>query len=320
MARTSARGSVAAMHRTNIYAAHGFDRATHRRRDGTWLAERLSHPSSIAVPVWNNRSLVRVSEQQALLSLPPDALLDRARHWVFLGEMDGRAVFAVDLLPLSDDEALDLAQSLAPGAQFEDLRKVGSTLPRLEAHLLAYARGLAHWHARHRFCGVCGSETEMQEAGHVRRCTNPACQTEHYPRTDPATIMLVTDGNRALLGHNKRFPPGPDGVRMFSTLAGFVEPGESLEDAVAREVLEEVGVTVGAVRYHSSQPWPFPQSLMIGFYAEATSTAITIDPDELADARWFTADEIRNPTPHGFALPRVDSIARALIEGWVATC
>jgi NAD+ diphosphatase len=142
-------------------------------------------------------------------------------------------------------------------------------------------------------------------------CT--ACNAQHFPRTDPAVIMLVVRGDSCLLGHSHRFP----NVAMYSTLAGFVEPGESFEEAVRREVQEEAGIEVGAVAYHSSQPWPFPSSIMIGFHAEGLSDAITIDPEELKDARWFTRDQVRNPAAHGFSLPRIDSIARRLIEDWL---
>jgi NAD+ diphosphatase len=169
------------------------------------------------------------------------------------------------------------------------------------------------WHARHRFCGVCGAPTESVEAGHVRRCTSPACGASHFPRTDPAVIMLVHDGDRALLGRQKIWPPG-----MYSTLAGFVEPGESLEETVAREVFEESGIRVAEVRYHSSQPWPFPASLMIGFHAAAASREIRMDQSELEDCGWFSRAELRDFGRQGKALPRADSIARRLIEDWLA--
>ncbi|MBC7800865.1 MAG: NAD(+) diphosphatase, partial [Gemmatimonadaceae bacterium] len=178
--------------------------------------------------------------------------------------------------------------------------------------ILAHARGLMHWRNRHRFCGVCGGVCEPRSAGHAMACT--ACNAQHFPRTDPAVIMLVHRGDRVLLGHSQRFPK----VTMYSTLAGFVEPGESLEEAVAREVLEESAIVVGAVRYHSSQPWPFPSSIMLGFYAEGLTDDITIDPTELRDARWFTRAELADPDAHGFSLPRRDSIARHLIEDWMA--
>ena len=168
-----------------------------------------------------------------------------------------------------------------------------------------------HWRARHRFCGVCGGICEAAIAGHVMDCT--ACERAAFPRTDPAVIMLVHRGDG---------PAGPlhalPRATMYSTLAGFVEPGESLEEAVRREVLEEVGVAVGEVHYHSSQPWPFPANIMLGFYAEGLTEEITIDPEELQDARWFTRDQIRNHEAHGFQLPRADSIARRLIEDWMA--
>jgi NAD+ diphosphatase len=169
------------------------------------------------------------------------------------------------------------------------------------------------WHARHRFCGVCGAATESVEAGHVRRCTNPECKASHFPRTDPAVIMLVHDGDRALLGRQKVWAPG-----MYSTLAGFLEPGESLEETVAREVFEESGIRVGEVRYHSSQPWPFPASLMIGFHAAATSREIRLNQSELEDCAWFSRSELRDFQAQGKNLPRQDSIARRLIEDWLA--
>ena len=184
-----------------------------------------------------------------------------------------------------------------------------------DAPLFAAALSLARWHSRHRFCGLCGSPTRSEEAGHMRRCTDPTCHTMHFPRTDPAVIMLVTDGDRALLGRNKNFPV----AGMYSTLAGFVEPGESLEDAVAREVREETGIEVAAVHYHSSQPWPFPANIMLGFYAEAVTRDISLDDGELADARWFERDWLASHVDDdNFRLPRLDSIARRLIGDWLA--
>jgi len=179
--------------------------------------------------------------------------------------------------------------------------------------MLAYARGILHWHRQTRFCGVCGSPTELREAGHLRVCTNPACAAHHFPRTDPAVIMLVSRGDRCLLGRKSEWPDG-----MYSTLAGFVEPGESLENAVAREVMEETGVAISNIRYHSSQPWPFPASLMLGFYATAETEEINYDPAELEHARWFTRAELADGGAGIRHRPRSDSIARRLIETWVA--
>jgi len=198
--------------------------------------------------------------------------------------------------------------------RFADLRQLAGRLAREDGALLALARAMMFWHSRHRFCGACGAPTRSEEAGHMRRCTDAACNTMHFPRTDPAVIMLVTDGERALLGRNKNFVAG-----MYSTLAGFVEPGESLEDAVKREVREEAAIEVGAVHYHSSQPWPFPANIMLGFYAEAVSTEIALEDGELADAQWFDRTWLRSHVDdNSFRLPRRDSIARRMIGDWLA--
>jgi NAD+ diphosphatase len=202
---------------------------------------------------------------------------------------------------------------LSRWGRFTDLRQVGPILAREDAALLAYARGLMLWHRRHRFCGNCCAATRACEGGHQRRCMNEACGLTHFPRTDPAVIMLVTSGDKALLGRQKAWPAG-----MHSTLAGFVEPGESLEEAVAREVMEEVGVAVEEVRYHSSQPWPFPASIMLGFTARATGESLRIDSDEIERAAWFTREELRNsPEDERLKLPRRDSIAYRLIRDWI---
>jgi len=296
----------------NVYAAALFDRATHRRRDEAWLAAARAHAAARAVPVWRSNSLVRLGEPPEAV-LPSLAELELEADLHFLGERGDSALFAVDCSALSEAEAQALAGRLASGGEFVDLRRVGALLPHDDGALLAYARGLAFWHQRHRFCGVCGAPTVAIEAGHVRRCTNESCAAHHFPRTDPATIMLVSDGDRALLGRKSIWANG-----MYSTLAGFLEPGESLEDAVRREVMEETGIRAGQVRYHSSQPWPFPASLMVGFHAQALSHDITIDRDELEDARWFSRAEILRFAEEGRSLPRPDAIARRLIEAWLA--
>jgi NAD+ diphosphatase len=298
----------------NFYVAEGFDRAGHRRKDEAWLDARRTDPGSLVVPVWRSRNLVILGEPPTAL-FPDMTLIARFGDdpLIFLGETPEHPYFAWDLSALDEAEAQDLARAWAPAAEFVDLRRVGALLPRRDGAVLAYARGVAWWHSRHRFCGVCGAASVAQMAGHTRLCTNPDCKTIHFPRTDPATIMLVTDGDRCLLGRQKVWIPG-----MYSTLAGFVEPGESLEDAVVREVREETGVVVGDVRYHSSQPWPFPASLMLGFHAIARTRALSIDPEELEDGRWFTAAELRNFGALGLSLPRPDSIARRLVETWLA--
>jgi len=297
--------------RPNAYTGNPLDRAGIRRNDGSWIAEKRADPSSVFVPVWRARNLLRQAVNGApdavfLSGSDANPLRDTDLPWAFLGLEEGRAVFTVDL------SALETPDPLIDGAAFTDLRMVGAGMRATDAAILAHARGLMHWRARHRFCGLCGAPCEPQSAGHVMACTG--CQTHHFPRTDPAVIMLVTSGDRALLGHSQRFPKS----QMYSTLAGFVEPGESLEEAVAREVVEESGVIVGQVYYHSSQPWPFPGSIMLGFYAEGLTEEIVIDPEELTDARWFTRAEMRASKDHGFLLPRQDSIARRLIEDWMA--
>ena len=328
------------MRSPNYYAAPGFERAGLRRREPEWIRARMLDPDSVFLPVWRSQNLVIEVEggepRAAVLAvdavgglvggLTDSEIEERLARgeFVFLGLVDERAHFALDVsaveapLEALRSPALAAAGVVEPGAEagvrFADLRQLAGRLEHREGALLALARAMMYWHLRHRFCGQCGAPTRTEEAGHMRRCTDPNCDTMHFPRTDPAVIMLVTDGTRALLGRNKNFVPG-----MYSTLAGFVEPGESLEDAVAREVREETAIEVGLVHYHSSQPWPFPANIMLGFYAEATSSAITVDYGELADARWFERDWIlSHADDDSFRLPRQDSIARRLLEDWLA--
>jgi len=306
------------MSRPNFYASCGLDRASNLRADASWLEARLDDPSTRLVPVWRNLNLFRASLAAAAGGRPEPLHLTRreageigngAADLVLLGLRAEAAYFALDLSARED--GAELAASW--GGAFEDLRRHGPLLAHSEGGLLAYARGILHWHARHRFCGVCGAATESVEAGHVRACSNPRCRTQHFPRTDPAVIMLVSCGEHCLLGRQKVWPPG-----MHSTLAGFVEPGESLEDAVVREVREETGVAVDRVRYHSSQPWPFPSSIMLGFNAEAGSLELAVNREELEDARWFSRDELlASPEDESLRLPRRDSIARRLVESWL---
>jgi len=299
--------------RTNAYTGSPLDRASAQRDDAGFLAAALADEASLFAPVWRSRSLMRGVEagcpEAVLLSRPAAEQVRMAGGpWAFLGLWEGRPTFAVDCSAAEDPLPL-----LPPGlGQFEDLRKVAGLLPAGEASVLAHARGLMHWRVRHRFCGACGGACEPRSAGNAMTCA--ACGAQHFPRTDPAVIMLVVRGDRCLLGHSQRFPS----VTMYSTLAGFVEPGESLEEAVRREVSEETGVQVGLVHYHSSQPWPFPSSIMLGFHAEGLTEAITVDREELRDARWFSREDIRGHEALGFSLPRVDSIARRLIEDWVS--
>ena len=297
---------------SNVFAGAGFDRAAALRRDAAWVAERLEDASTRFAPVWQLKNLFVIDGAPRVRWLDARTVrpLLGAGTAVFLGMHDGAAHFALEV---GHEDPADVAR-LAGDAEFDELRRQATLLEPTEAGMLALARGILHWHARHRFCGVCGEPTEPRDAGHVRVCTSSACGTVHFPRTDPAVIMLVTHGGRALLGRQPSWDPG-----RYSSLAGFVEPGESLEDAVAREVWEETGVRVRDVRYHSSQPWPFPSSLMVGFTAEAEDDAITVDHDELEDARWFTREEMRAGVAAGtMSLPAALSISHRLVAEWLA--
>ncbi|HET8726399.1 MAG TPA: NAD(+) diphosphatase [Alphaproteobacteria bacterium] len=303
----------------NPYIHPTLDRAAHRRLDEAWIARLLEDTATVVLPVWRSKHLVAgppEAPQPVALSVGESWWRDLAGETALLGIAGGTAYFAVDVSAVADPEE---EPRLAALGTFADLRSFGPLLPQEDGAILAYARGLLWWHQRHRFCGVCGHPTVSQEAGHRRRCTDPDCATLHFPRTDPAVIMLVHDGDRCLLGRQATWPKG-----THSVLAGFVEPGESLETAVAREVFEEAGIRVADVRYHSSQPWPFPQSLMVGFYARAETTEILCRDDELEDCAWYDRDFLRSIPKDAawgvgdFSLPRRDSVSRRLIEDWLA--
>jgi len=281
------------------------DRAADRRRDDDWLDKAWAAPDTQVAVVIGDK-LLAYSDRTALRFVSPAEAPEGTR--IFLGidresgagqTADGRAVFGV----LADGE---------PDESYAGLRELGAVLNDREAGIAVNLIGLANWHAVHTHCANCGEHTVVVEAGHVRDC--PACGAHHFPRSDPAIIVLVTDDqDRALLGRNGAWPEG-----RYSTLAGFVEPGESLEAAVRREVLEETGVIVGPeIEYAGSQPWPLPSSLMLGFYAKAVSTDIEVDADEIAEAKWFTREDLRALVEAGtMALPGSISISRRLIEGW----
>jgi NAD+ diphosphatase len=227
---------------------------------------------------------------------------------VLLGQTEQRVFFALGLAPNGDAPP----DGIAGRGEFRDVRQMAPLLKPEDGALLAYARAMIYWHAHHRFCGDCGSPTASAEAGFLRVCTNPACGQKQFPRTDPAIIVLVTAGDYCLLGRQPTWPKG-----MHSTIAGFVEPGESLEDAVVREVREETGVQVRTVHYQSSQPWPFPSSLMLGFTARAADREIRLYDHELEAAAWFTRDDLREKLQRStLRLPSPVSISFRLIEDW----
>jgi NAD+ diphosphatase len=291
------------MQQRNTLAGPYLDRASHLRDDAAWFANALADERSRILPVWNSRNLIEGEPPRAAmleLSSVPDERRN-ADHLILLGRFRGIDIFTDEILSADPPFAKD-------GSRFEDLRMVASLLPEDEAGLLGYARGMIAWRARHLFCGTCGYKTTPIKGGHVLICTNPTCRHEQFPRTDPAIIVLVSDGDRALLGRQAAWPPG-----RYSTIAGFVEPGESLEDAVAREVFEETGIEVEQIEYHSSQPWPFPSSLMLGFTARARTKQIVRRDDELEDAQWFTRADLMSGRP---LVPPGVSISYRLIEHW----
>ena len=291
--------------------------------DDKWLKKRLRKRNTRIVPVWKNLSLILDHEIPTAMTLSGDharGLLEIAGEIAFLGmnrpdfsDDSASAYFAVDV---SNCEMPSLAAMMGR-AKFTELRKVGMLMDTHEGSLLALARGVMFWHQNNRYCGNCGSTSISIHGGRMRRCSNPGCEREHYPRTDPAVIMLVTrpgpDGGACLMGRGHKFRAG-----MYSSLAGFVDQGESLEQAVIREVFEETGISVNDVVYKASQPWPFPSSLMLGFRARAISTKISIDPKELEDARWFPKSVVRKAGANELLLPRKDSIAHWLIKDWLA--
>ncbi|MGH8174059.1 MAG: NAD(+) diphosphatase [Rhodanobacteraceae bacterium] len=295
---------------TNVFAGLALDRNAEQRDDAAWIEAQLADPRA--------RFVLLGAEGHALAQRDVDALrmifaAERAEllpeaSASYLGvDESGGPFFA---LSAEGKDAVRIAAEL--GGDFIDLRSAGTRLAAFESGLFAYARGLAHWQSRTRFCSLCGAPVIVVTAGHRARCTNPDCAIEHFPRVDPAMIVIVSYGDACLLGRQATWSE-----RRFSTLAGFVEPGESLEDTVRREVFEEAGVRVGEVAYHSSQPWPFPASLMIGFTAEATDPSIRLG-GELAEARWFTADDIvRGLAERTFGVSPPLSVSYRLIEHWL---
>jgi len=276
------------------FATSSYDRVAHRRVDEQWLVAAWSSPRARAITLAGSRVLAEDSVTWRAPGATPDGIR------VLLGETDEHISFAV----LGGRE-------LAEEGSWSDLRGLLGILDHDDAMYVAHAVGLAEWHRATRHCPACGARLEARSSGHVLHC--PSCGRDQFPRTDPAVIMLITDADdRALLGRQPSWPAG-----RWSTLAGFVEPGESLEDAVRREVLEESGVHVGEVAYVGSQPWPLPASLMLGFTGRATSTDIRVDDDELEAARWWSRDELREALDSGeVVIPAGVSISRSLVLGW----
>jgi NAD+ diphosphatase len=315
------------------FGGSGLNRAAHMRVDPSLVKRAFGQPDAAAVLIWRGKPLVCGPDRDTLALIPTDhPILSQPQSSIidtpmFLGvESDGAPRFACDI---SDWEPKDLDTTalglfLDPSEQyhpalpqdhvFAELRRLMARLTPRDAELAATAKAIIGWHASHRFCARCGEPSVVSQAGWQRTC--PSCNSHHFPRTDPVVIMLITHGNSVLMGRSPGWPQG-----MYSLLAGFVEPGESLEAAVRREVFEEAGVPVGAVTYLASQPWPFPASLMFGCAGQALSRELTIDPIEIEDAMWVSRDDMMTvfSGDHPVLKPaRKGAIAHFLLENWLA--
>ncbi|HZP75649.1 MAG TPA: NAD(+) diphosphatase [Pseudolabrys sp.] len=295
------------------YTHSALDRAADRRLDAAEIARLTAAPETGTYVVSGEMIFAKKGEplSDPLFTLADAHAFGNVTETIFLGLHGKAGRFGIGLTPAVAEAAKSRTDLLVT-----DLRSIAVRGLVDAEHLppIAETKALLHWHARHRFCANCGAPTTLVQCGWRRDCAN--CKTEHFPRTDPVAIMLAIDGDRCLLGRSPRFVP-----TMWSCLAGFIEPGESIEDAVRRETLEEAGISCGKVSYFASQPWPFPTSLMIGCYAQALSTDIVMDTHELEAARWFTRDEVasmlKRAHPDGLTTPPPVAIAHHIIRGWV---
>jgi len=301
-----------------FYASSEINRHGDYRNDENFLKKIMMDPRTKFIPVYNGKNLFKGFDQNInaikfdyslLKKLLPNGISDP----IFLGSANKFYYVGFELNDQNSEAKKWIEEN---DIIIDDLRKYGPTLNDIDGSFLALTNGMNFWQKTHKFCGVCGYKNSSKEGGFVRVCSNIKCGKSHFPRTDPAIITLISHKEKVLLGRSARFPEG-----MYSTLAGFVEPGESLEQALEREVLEEVGVKVKNIKYFHSQPWPFPASLMLGFFAEAESTELDIDYKEIEDAHWFSLEELKSlkhpSIKNGFKLPRIDSIARRLVDTWI---
>jgi len=298
----------------------GLDRGAEFHEEKDCIQKLLKSEGTIIVPVWRTLSLFSKIGGKEEKPLPAFLTVDEASslisicdNQVFLGrqKLAGKTVayLAIDISELEKEEA---EKRLVEWGSFKDLRNISPLIDGVDGSILAYARAMMYWHSRNQFCSVCGNPSKTSKCGHQRDCTNRECDSSHFPRTDSAVIVLVHDLDRALMGRQHFWPEG-----MYSLLAGYVEPGETIEHAVAREVFEESGIIVKNIKYVYSQPWPFPSSLMLGFTAEAGTEKINYNDNEIEDVQWFTRDEMLDFKSQGKFLPRELSISRRLINDWL---
>ncbi len=299
------------------FAGSTLNRASEKRTDSAWIESKRRDPTSLVLPMWQLQPFLLGQENSGppleLGLLAPEIaepLASDGAACVFLGLDRDRAIFALDV-PRSDDPAK--TGPLAGRGYFRDARMAASFVSIKHAAIIGQAKAMIDWHRRHGFCPACGAPTKIMDAGYRRLCGK--CNAEHFPRVDPVVIMLATEGEACLVGRGKHFPPG-----MFSALAGFVEPGETIEEAVRRELMEEASVKVGEVTYHATQPWPFPSSLMIGCFARAESRAVKADENELAEVRWIersvARELVQGQRVDGILVPPPIAIAHHLIKAW----
>jgi NAD+ diphosphatase len=299
---------------THIFAGNPFDRGDHERRYEDLLKKMIRQDNTRILPFHKLMPLVKRGAQAELAWIGHeflDDLPEEAGGPKFLGfDAERNPHFAVDVTAVEDPSGI---AALASGAEFEDGRAAATDIPQEQSGILAQARSNLNWHAQHRFCSACGTESQSFRGGLMRQCPN--CKSQHFPRTDPVAIMLVYKGDRCVMGQTL----ARSNSTFYSCLAGFMDQGEAIEEGVRREVMEEAGLKVGKVTYHSSQPWPFPASLMIGCHAEAISEDIVADPGEMADVRWFTRDEVKLALENkleGVNIPGPIAIAHHLIKSW----
>lgn len=293
----------------NWFAGSPLDRAYDRRSQNGFVEERLNDPNSILIPLWQGDPLI-AGGKAAFLSAAARSELPSNAPIVFLGLLNGSAHFAIDLSAASEYPE---RAPFADLGEYTPIRNAASIIDKADLAMIGHARWLFEWHSKHLHCAVCGAATDIMDGGAKRQC--PSCKAEHFPRSDPVAIVLAIHEGACLLGRGPHFPPG-----FLSALAGYVEAAETPEEAARRELFEEAGVRLGDVRYQFSQPWPFPSSLMMGFIADAKDRELTLDKEEIEEARWVDLKDVRTmldgESVDGIFLPPKFTIARQLLERW----